>query len=107
MLLFLSALSLAACIVMTWYSATTTSNKGGQSLKDSIKEAWTNIFVGFTINYIANLLILPLAMDSGEGVGFLNNFLMGWIYTAISMIRQFVIRRRYNNKMLSSMVTAK
>jgi hypothetical protein len=100
MLLFLSLFSLLTCIGITYYSATTTPAKEGQTLKDSMLEAWENILVGFTVNFIANMFIIPLAMDSGEGVGFVNNFLMGWMYTAISMIRSMWIRRRYNAKML-------
>jgi hypothetical protein len=100
MLLALSLISILICIGITWYSATTTPTKEGQTIKDSMLEAWENILVGFTVNFIANLFVIPMMMDSGEGVGFLNNFLGGWIYTAISMIRSMWIRRRYNAKML-------
>ena len=59
----------------------------------SIAEAWANIAVGFTINYCANLLIFPIfGMHISPG----NNFLMGLIYTAISLVRSYVIRRYFN-----------
>ena len=60
----------------------------------SIMEAVANIAVGFTINFIANLLILPLF-----GFGTLtlaNNFKIGVIFTFISLARQYVLRRWFN-----------
>lgn len=56
-------------------------------------EAWTNIAIGFTINYTANLLIFPLF---GFHISLRANFLMGCIYTAISLVRSYVIRRWFN-----------
>jgi len=60
----------------------------------STVEAFANIAVGFTINYTANLLIFPLfGMHISPG----NNFLLGLIYTAISLVRSYVLRRWFNN----------
>jgi hypothetical protein len=65
-----------------------------QTKKGSMAEAGANIVVGFTINYIANLLIFPLfGMHISPG----NNFLMGCIYTLISLARSYVLRRWFNN----------
>jgi hypothetical protein len=69
----------------------------GQSRKASWAEAWTNIIVGFTINYIANLLIFPLF---GMHIGYGANFIMGLIYTVISLVRSYVLRRVYNAAMV-------
>ena len=64
-----------------------------QTKLGSIAEAWANIAVGFTINYFANLLIFPLfGMHISPGA----NFLMGLIYTAISLVRSYVLRRWFN-----------
>lgn len=64
-----------------------------QTVKGSIAEAWANIAVGFSINYFANLLIFPLfGMHISPG----NNFLMGLIYTGISLARSYVLRRWFN-----------
>lgn len=60
----------------------------------SFAEAWANIAVGFTINYIANLIILPLFGFHGLTAG--KNFIIGVLYTGISLIRQFVLRRYFN-----------
>jgi hypothetical protein len=64
-----------------------------QTKLGSIAEAWANIFVGFSVNYCANLLIFPLfGMHISPG----NNFLMGLIYTAISLARSYILRRWFN-----------
>ncbi len=65
-----------------------------QTKLGSITEAWANIAVGFTINYTANMLILPL-------FGFTNltawkNFQLGLLYTVISLVRSYVLRRWFN-----------
>jgi hypothetical protein len=64
-----------------------------QTRLGSFIESWMNIAVGFTINYFANLLIFPLF---GMHISLRNNFLMGCIYTAISVVRSYVIRRWFN-----------
>ena len=64
-----------------------------QTRLGSFVEAWANIVVGFSINYIANLLIFPLF---GMHISLLGNFYMGIIYTAISLVRSFVLRRYFN-----------
>jgi hypothetical protein len=59
----------------------------------SLAEAWANIAVGFSINYCANLLIFPLfrlRISPGK------NFLLGLIYTVISLVRSYVLRRWFN-----------
>ena len=60
----------------------------------SFVEAWANIFVGFAVNFCANLLILPLF-----GFGTLTlwkNFQIGVLFTFVSLIRQYVLRRWFN-----------
>lgn len=66
-----------------------------QSRLGSFIEAWINVFIGFWINFGANLIILPL-------FGFTNltlttNFVIGLMYTGISVARSYVIRRWFNN----------
>lgn len=96
----LGVLSVAACIGLTWHAASVAAPAGGQSRVDSLKEAWVNIAIGFTINYIANLVLFPL-IGIRPSLG--DNFWLGCIYTAISLVRQFVIRRRFNARMVRSM----
>lgn len=65
-----------------------------QTRLGSFIEAWINVAIGFSINFAANLLIFPLF---GMHISLSNNFLMGLIYTAISVARSYVIRRWFNS----------
>lgn len=65
-----------------------------QTKLGSAIEAWSNIAVGFTVNFMANLLILPLFGFSSLTVR--NNFIIGILYTIISLVRQYVLRRWFN-----------
>jgi hypothetical protein len=89
----LAIASFLFCICFTYYTAKYTETHQGQSVKESMQEAWMNIAIGFSINYVANFFILPLAVTGLDPV---NNFMIGWLYTTLSFIRQFVIRRLYN-----------
>lgn len=64
-----------------------------QTRLGSLAEAAANIAVGFTINYVANLLIFS---QFGMRISLISNLYMGIIYTAISLVRSFVIRRYFN-----------
>jgi len=88
------------CAWVTFANAYKQSEKG-QQWSESLKEAWTNIAIGFSINYALNLIVLPLVgAELGSELTYWNNFMIGWIYTAVSFIRQVVIRRYYNWRMV-------
>lgn len=61
-----------------------------QSKKRSFLEAWLNIAVGYGVNFTANLLVLP---HFGFDVTIKQNIFLGAIYTVISLIRSYCIRR--------------
>jgi hypothetical protein len=89
----LSLLLTAAFTFAAYYGA---EAAGGQSRRSSIIEAWMNVAIGFSVNWLANFAILPLIgahFTAGQ------NFWMGCIYTAISVIRSFAIRRWFNGKL--------
>lgn len=65
-----------------------------QTKLGSITEAWANIAVGFSINYAANMLILPLF--GFKTLTALTNFEIGLLYTLISLARSYVLRRWFN-----------
>lgn len=65
-----------------------------QTKLGSIAESWANIAVGFTINYFANMVILPLFGFTTLTAG--KNFLLGGLYTVISLVRSYVLRRYFN-----------
>lgn len=67
-----------------------------QSRLGSLYEALMNIVIGFSINYFANMLIFPLF---GFHIGAGANFIMGCIYTVISLVRSYVIRRWFNARL--------
>jgi len=64
-----------------------------QTKLGSFVESWTNIGVGFTLNYFANLLIFPLF---GFHISYGANFVMGLLYTVISLVRSYALRRAFN-----------
>lgn len=65
----------------------------GQTKKHSIFESITNIIVGYGINLGAQLVIYPIFHIA---VSFRQNILIGLIFTVISLIRSYTLRRIYN-----------
>jgi hypothetical protein len=64
-----------------------------QTKLGSFTEAWANIAVGFSINWIANMVILPLyGFNIRPGAA----FSMGLIFTVISLARSYILRRYFN-----------
>lgn len=64
-----------------------------QSRKGSAFEAFVNIAVGLVISVIANHLIFPLF---GFVPSLSQNIAITFIYTAISFIRSYCLRRVFN-----------
>ena len=64
-----------------------------QTKTGSFIEACANIVVGFSINWVANILILPLY---GFMITRTQAFSMGCIFTVISLLRSYVLRRWFN-----------
>lgn len=62
-----------------------------QSRLESFIEAWINVFIGFWINFIGNMLILPYFGFTTLTLG--ANFLIGLAFTVISVSRSYIIRR--------------
>jgi hypothetical protein len=64
-----------------------------QTKLGSLVEAWANIAVGFSINWCANMVVLPMfGFNLSGGVA----FQIGLVFTAISLARQYVLRRWFN-----------
>lgn len=66
-----------------------------QTKLGSFYEACINVFIGFGINYCANLLILPIF---GFHITLIENFFMGLLYTVISVIRSYIVRRWFDDR---------
>ncbi len=61
-----------------------------QTRLGSLIEAWINVAIGFTINFVANLLVLPMI---GFNISIGQNLFIGILYTLISVARSYVVRR--------------
>lgn len=67
-----------------------------QSRIDSFMEALTNVVIGFIINFIANIVILPLML--GVPVNLATFGLIGVAYTVVSVARSYGLRRLFNGR---------
>ncbi len=95
-ILGLAALALTAAVTASAYMLPAQAAEGGQSRRESIVEAWVNVAIGWSINFVANLFVMPL-------VGFHtltaeNNWWMGCVFTGISVCRSYAIRRWFNDR---------
>ena len=64
-----------------------------QSRRHSVIEAIANVAIGYGINFIANLVVLPLfglAVSARDAAG------IGLVFTGISLARSYVLRRAFN-----------
>lgn len=69
-----------------------------QTRLGSLWEALINVFIGFWINFFANLVILPMV---GFHITVGQNFFIGLLYTLVSVARSYIIRRWFNAKLQS------
>lgn len=65
-----------------------------QTKAGSVVESLANIVVGFGVNFCANMLILPLFGFQNLTLG--KNFVIGMLYTVVSLVRSYVLRRWFN-----------
>ena len=66
-----------------------------QTKRQSLVETLTSVFVGWLIGVILNMLVLPLF---DYNVSLTDGVLISIIFTAVSVIRGYVIRRWFNSK---------
>lgn len=67
-----------------------------QSRLGSLIEALVNIVIGFGINLGANMIVLPwfgFNVSAGQAFG------IGVVFTVISLVRSYAIRRYFNSKL--------
>lgn len=67
-----------------------------QTRLGSFIEALFNVAIGFAINFVANMAILPLI---GFHITPGQNVFIGVLYTVISVCRSYVIRRWFNARL--------
>lgn len=59
----------------------------------SMIEAWANVMVGYWLSVAANLVVLPMFgfdVSAGQAIG------IGIVFTAISLVRSYLLRRWFN-----------
>ena len=66
-----------------------------QSKKQSLIETLTSVFVGWLIGVILNLTILPLF---DYNITVVDSLWVSLIFTVISVVRGYLIRRFFNSK---------
>ncbi len=59
----------------------------------SFIESWANVVAGIIISYVANLFIFPFL---GYEISTEQNIKLVAIYTVISLVRSYVLRRLFN-----------
>ncbi|HBG31015.1 MAG TPA: hypothetical protein DDW98_10355 [Gammaproteobacteria bacterium] len=65
-----------------------------QTRAGSLAEAMTNIAIGFAINWTCNMVFLP--MFGFDTLTAAKAFGIGVVFTVVSLIRQYVLRRWFN-----------
>ena len=66
-----------------------------QTKRQSLIETLTSVFVGWLIGVILNMLVLPLF---DYDVNLTDGVLISIIFTAVSVIRSYVVRRFFNSR---------
>ncbi len=67
-----------------------------QTRLGSLIEALLNVAIGFAINFVANLVILPLI---GFQITLGQNLFIGVLYTLVSVARSYAVRRWFNARL--------
>jgi len=66
-----------------------------QSKWDSFKESFTNILTGYIIALLTQIVVFPwFGIESSLG----ENMLICLIFTGVSLVRLYIVRRYYNWK---------
>jgi membrane protein implicated in regulation of membrane protease activity len=68
-----------------------------QTKLGSFYEACINVAIGFGINFGFNLVILPIVGLPRPSMA--QNFLMGVLFTVVSVARSYLIRRFFNARL--------
>ncbi len=64
-----------------------------QSRRSSFIEALINVVIGYWVSFVANALVLP---HFGFHITLTQNLTIGFIFTIISIVRSYCIRRWFN-----------
>lgn len=64
-----------------------------QSRLMSAIEAIANVVIGYLVSVAANIIVLPMF---GYDVTIVDSFAIGLAFTAISLVRSYILRRVFN-----------
>lgn len=67
--------------------------KVGQTRLQSLIEVFINVGVGFLIGLLSNLIVLPMF---GYDVSVLDGIGISVVFTLISVVRSYIVRRFFN-----------
>jgi hypothetical protein len=67
-----------------------------QSRSDSFMEALVNILIGMVISTVANHWVIPQVLHVSMSLS--QNLVIGVIFTAISLVRSYLLRRAFNGR---------
>ena len=69
-----------------------------QSKKNSLFESFTNVVIGYGAAIATQLIIFPIF---DIHISLSENFLIGLWFTIISIIRSYMVRRWFNNRIFN------
>jgi hypothetical protein len=69
-----------------------------QTKKQSLYESAVNIAIGYSIAIISQVIIFPIV---GVEATFSQNIKIGILFTLVSFVRSYLIRRYFNKKQLN------
>ena len=72
-------------------------NVSTDSVKKSLTETLLDIFLGFMMFLPVNYFVLPLFVESIQDYSILTSIQIGVMFTTISLIRKFAIRRWFES----------
>lgn len=64
-----------------------------QTKRHSLLEAIANIVIGYFVAVASQIIIFPMF---GINIPFGDNFIMGILFTVVSLIRSYTLRRLFN-----------
>ncbi len=65
-----------------------------QTKTGSVTEAFSNVAIGFGLNFTLNLLLLPIMWDAAAPAA--SAFRLGLVFTVVSVVRSYILRRWFN-----------
>lgn len=76
-----------------------------QSRVDSAMETVTNTAIGFVIAVVSNAIILPLTLGVQVSMG--DSVFIAVLFTLVSMVRQYSLRRLFNGRSVWQAIKSK